>query len=249
MKRTFQWVTMFTVAASMTAMAQQTSPTTAGTSTMQAAQGEKVTVQGCLQPGTGMGSSSSSTNSQGATPTPAPTGSTGTAGSTAPTGTSPTAAAPAGSYGSATGSGMYMLRVTDGGSGNANTGMPSATGGQADARSAAGQQGGRVYHLMADSANDLSKHVGHQIEVTGTLASAGAGRHSGMSGTGATGTTGSGTTGSGAAAPTDSTTGSTGSTTGGTAAGAGSMAAMAGKAAAASVLQVSSIKMIAATCR
>ena len=84
MKRTFHWVTAFTVAASMTALAQQRGlalePTTSGLT-----QGQSVTLQGCLQSGTAMtgGTTGSSTGSTGSTATGSTsTGSTGAAGST-----------------------------------------------------------------------------------------------------------------------------------------------------------------------
>jgi hypothetical protein len=189
----------------------------------------------------------------------------GTQGATAQSGQ----AAGAGRYGSTSGSGMYMLRVSDGGSGNAKTGMPSSTAGQSDARSAAGQQGGRVYHLMADASTNLAAHVGHQIEVTGTLESGSAsgspsmGAHGGSattgsgaagSGSGSTGyagqgTSGSGSTGSGAAGGTGATTGTTTGSQAGSSAGTASMQHMATQAATTGVLKVTNVKMIAATCR
>jgi hypothetical protein len=167
-----------------------------------------------------------------------------------------------GGYASSAAASMYTLRVSDGG-GASRTGMPS-TAGQGDERSAAGQQGGRVYHLMADSSTDLSKHVGHQVEVTGTL-STGAGGHHGMSssagsagttattsggaagaGSGSTGytgqaTSGSGSTGSGAA-------GGTGAPSAGSTSAVGSIASQA-QAAMGGMLHVTNLKMIASTCK
>ncbi|WP_110170033.1 hypothetical protein [Luteitalea pratensis] len=144
--------------------------------------------------------------------------------------------------------------------GGARTGMPSATAGQTDERSAAGQQGGQVYHLMADASTDLSKHVGHEIEVTGSLTSTSAG-HSGMSQSGVTGgtaTTGAGATGggsgsSGYAGPGTSGSGSTGSGAAGGASaapgGTAAMGAMASQTGIAGTLRVTNLKMIASTCK
>jgi hypothetical protein len=143
--------------------------------------------------------------------------------------------------------------------------MPS-TAGQADERSTAGQQGGKVYHLMAaDASTDLSKHVGHEIEVTGTFASAGAGSHHGMSsstgstgstattsggaaggGSGSTGYTGPGTSGSGSTG--SGAAGGAGATSAGSTSAVGSMASQA-QAGMGRMLRVTSLKMIADTCK
>ena len=250
MKRTLQWVTMFTVAAGMTAMAQQQGASTPGMASSQS--GQTVTVQGCLQSGAGM----SGTHTMN---TPAP-GSTASSGTTAPTGSTAAPGAPGATVQSgqaagagragcrAAGANMYTLRVSDGGSGNARTGMPSSTAGQGDERSAAAQQGtGKVYHLMADGSTNLAAHVGHQIEVTGTLSAASGTRGGTSSGyPAASGSSGSGSTGAGAAVGTGTPAGST-SQAGTSTPAMG--ATTPGKAGAAGVLRVSNVKMIAATCR
>ncbi len=238
MKRTFHWATAFTVAASMTALAQH-----AGLALELHDLGAFARSDGHAAgvPAIGHGDEQRAPPPRPVAPearrraapapavpaqpaAPAPTA--GTQGATAQSGQA-AGAGRMGGYASSAAASMYTLRVTDGG-GASRTGMPS-TAGQADERSAAGQQGGRVYHLMADSSTDLSKHVGHQVEVTGTLSSAGAGGHHGMSssarldgqhgddgqrrgggGSGSTGytgqaTSGSGSTGSGAAGGTGAT--------------------------------------------
>ena len=68
---------------------------------------------------------------------------------------------------------VFMLRVRA--TGASQTGMPSATAGQTDARAAAGEQGGTVYRLVADPSTTLGAHVGHQVEVTGRLTAPGTG--------------------------------------------------------------------------
>jgi hypothetical protein len=204
----------------------------------------------------------------------------GTQGATAQTGQSAgagqtSAGTMRGQAGAATsGSGMFVLRATDSGSGNSRTGMPSATSGQTDERSAAGQQSGKVYHLMADGSTNLAAHVGHQIEVTGTLSSmagaasshsgahrsggtatssaGAAGAGSGSSGYTGQATSGSGSTGSGAAGGTG--TSSTGTTAGSSQPGSststmGAMDSTAAGGTHAGMIRVTNVKMIAATCR
>ena len=128
MKRTFQWATAFTVAASMTALAQpQGAPSArrpAGPS-----QGQPVTLQGCLQSGAGSADTAPSTSSTGSTATGSTsTGSTGAAGSTSAAAGTQGATAQSGQaagagrmggYASSAAASMYTLRVTDGGSGRA----------------------------------------------------------------------------------------------------------------------------------
>ena len=298
MKRTFQWTTTFIVAAGLTALAQ--APTSTGQAQAPGAQsgarsGQQVTVQGCLMQGASMTDATSGRTSNpvadagstggaatGATSTGS-TGSTGSSGSavagtqgaTAQTGQAAGAgrtSADQASAGAMAGTG-YILRVTDGGSGNARQGMPSATSGQSDERSAAAQQqGGKVYHLTADASTKLAPHVGHQIEVTGTLSamSGGMGQHHGAaSSSGYTGSTGSSATtskgaagaGSGSAGYTGQATSVSGATGSGAAGGTGtpgstsqagsSTASMAGMdhGKAAGMIRVTNVKMIASTCR
>jgi hypothetical protein len=249
MKRTLQWVTMFTVAAGMTAMAQQQSASTPGTPSSQS--GQTVTVQGCLQTGTGM----SGTHTMNTPSTPGTTASRpGSPGSTAPTGSTANPASPGATAqtGQAAGAGqaaagaaggpMYTLRVSDA---SGRTGMPSATAGQSDERSAAANQGtAKVYHLMADASTNLAAHVGHQIEVTGTLSAASGAGATGSGYPAVSGSSGSGSTGAGAAV-------GTGTPAAGTSQPGTSTSAMgatsSGKAA--GVLRVSNVKMIASTCQ
>ncbi len=297
MKRTFQWTTTFVVAAGLTALAQ--APTSTSQAQPPGAQsgarsGQQVTVQGCLMQGASMTDATSGRSSNpvadagstgGAATGATSTGSTGSSGSsgsamagtqgaTSQTGQAAgagrTSADQAGAHAMA-GTG-YILRVTDGGSGNARQGMPSATAGQTDERSAAAQQGGKVYHLTADASTKLAPHVGHQIEVTGTLSAMsggmshqqGASSSSGYSGsTGSSATTSSGAAGagSGSAGYTGQATSGSGATGSGAAGGTGapgstsqagsSTASMAGMdhGKAAGMIRVTNVKMIAATCR
>jgi hypothetical protein len=94
--------------------------------------------------------------------------------------------------------------------------------------------------LSAGGDVDLSTHVGHKVEVTGTIA----GGHSGMSG-GAASTTGTGgtTTASGA-----TTTASGATTTAGSGAGATTTAQGQGGGRGMRTMHVTSLKMISADC-
>jgi hypothetical protein len=126
--------------------------------------------------------------------------------------------------GTATGAG------TTAGTGGAGT---TASGGQ-------GRGGGAVQTLMltADASVDLKPHVGHKVEVTGTMAGGG-GRRGGD-------TTAAGTaTGTGAAAGT--ATGTTTGTTTGTGTGTGTTAQGGGRAGT-RTMNVTALKMIANSC-
>ena len=103
-----------------------------------------------------------------------------------------------------------------------------------------------MYEVEGINDDELKKHIGHQVEVTGRISMANRGGATGATGgrtTGATGTTGTGTTGTG-------TTGTTGATgTGATGAGARQGAgAQGGSNADLPEINATSIKMVAATC-
>jgi hypothetical protein len=120
-------------------------------------QSQSITVTGCLQ-----------SPSQAGTP-----GATGTAG---------TAAGAAGQW--------RLTNATKGspsGAAGATTPSGSAPGATAGAGAAAGSKGAGMTYVLEGRSDELAKHAGHQIEVTGTLApSSGAG----SSPSGATGTAG-----------------------------------------------------------
>ena len=151
MIRTYQWVATFTLAASMTALAQEPAPAPAQAAAAPSGKGQKATVQGCLQSGTGMRASS-----------------TGIASPILVPGTTPSTTTESGPIPPVKTDTVYLLRASDATGAN-RTGMPSATAGQMDERAAAGAQGGTVYRVMADDATILAAHVGHLIEVQGRV--------------------------------------------------------------------------------
>jgi hypothetical protein len=163
MARTFHWVATITLAAGMTTLAQSQEPAPAPEPTQAPApsapapsgKGQKMTVQGCLQSGTGMRGSSTGIASPIITP-----------------GSTPTSTTESGPIPAVKSDTIYMLRATDA-SGANRTGMPSATAGQMDERAAAGAQGGTVYRVVADDATILAAHVNHQIEIEGRVQPAG----------------------------------------------------------------------------
>jgi len=153
MTRTSQWVASFTLFASMTGLglAQEPVPTPAPASAMPSGKGQKVTVQGCLQSGSGIRASS-----------------TGIASPIVPPGTAPATTVETGPVPPVKADPVYVLRAS-GDSGANRTGMPSATSGQMDERAAAGAQGGTVYRVMAADVTILAAHVGHQVEIEGRV--------------------------------------------------------------------------------
>jgi hypothetical protein len=173
MTRTFAWVTACIAAGSVSVLAQQGQPSQARPD--QAATAKTITLQGCLEPRIGKAGAGPVTPVvPGGAGTTSATGSagdpvSGTQGTPSQAGR-PMPDQPA----AAAATGNYVLRVTESATGSTRTGMPSATGGQTDERSAAGQAGGKVYQLMAGPGTNLATHVGHRIEVSGTMPGAGA---------------------------------------------------------------------------
>ena len=118
---------------------------------MPSGEGQKVTVQGCLQSGAGLHASS-----------------TGIASPVVPPGTTPATTVESGPIPPVKADAVYVLRASDDAGAN-RTGMPTATSGQMDERAAAGAQGGTVYRVMATDVTILAAHVGHQVEVEGRV--------------------------------------------------------------------------------
>jgi len=91
-------------------------------------------------------------------------------------------------------------------------------------------------YMLEGQESELTKHIGHQVEVTGTVAS-GSGSMSG-SGTSGSGSTGSGTTGSASGTSGSGTSASSGSGS------SGNLSRATGS----QRLHVTSVRMIASTC-
>jgi hypothetical protein len=102
-------------------------------------------------------------------------------------------------------------------------------------------------YILEPGSQDLSAHSGHKVEVTGTLASAGASPSAGASssGAGAAGTTAGTSTATGNTAGGAPSGGATATATPPTASGAGATASSMG---AGQRIQVASVRMIASTC-
>jgi hypothetical protein len=170
MKKTCAWVVACVAAVGVSTLAaqgqpSQTAPDPAG--------GKTVTLQGCVEPRIG--------KAEGAGPsTPVVPGGAGTTSATGSAadpvsgaqGTPSQAGRPMPEQPAAAGN--YVLRVAESASSGPRTGMPSSTSGQTDERSAAGQAGGKVYQLIASAGTNLAPHVGHRIEVSGTMPGASA---------------------------------------------------------------------------
>jgi hypothetical protein len=204
-------ITAMTIAGALTLSAQTPSTpqtqTTPKTGDQRSASEQTVTVTGCLQQNSGTGMSGSGS-----------AGSTGSTGSATSGGTGSTAGSTsAGASGSSQGrSSNFVLANAKMAQGSSTSGLGTAT----------------RLSLTGMSDSELSKHLNHQVEVTGRLSGA-------MSGT--TGTTGAaGTTGS--ATGSTGSTGSTGTT--GTTARSGGAAGMGDM----PQLHATNLKMISATC-
>lgn len=226
-------ITAMMIAGALSVSAQtpqtQTAPPTPGD--QRSGSDQTVTVTGCLQQNNAMGMSGSGS-----------AGSTGSA-----TGSGSTAGSSAASTGSTSASGSSQGRAS-------NFMLANAKMAQGSSTSALGSTTRFSLIGMADA--ELSKHLNHQVEVTGRLSGAMSGSNPGNPSGSATGTTGS--TGS-----TGSATGSTGSTgsgsTGGTGSGStGSTAGTTGRSGGAMgsgtgmsdmpQLHATNLKMISATC-
>jgi hypothetical protein len=137
--------------------------------------------------------------------------------------------------------GTYMLTNIEGMGGGGTTAGATTTGGGTTTGSTAagatttGQAGGRGMNslmLTADSSVDLKAHVGHKIEVTGTMAG---GRRNGDTTSGGTTAAGGTTTGGGTTAAGGTSTAGTAGTQGG---GRGGMRSM----------TVTTVKMVSDSC-
>ena len=227
-------ITAMTIASALTLSAQTTGQTTPRTSGDQRSGSDQtVTVTGCVQQNTATGMSGSGT-----------TGSTGSGSATGGTGS--TAGSTGGSTGSTSASGSSQ--------GRSNFVLANAKMAQGSSTSALGST--TRFSLVGMTDAELSKHVNHQVEVTGRL-SAMSGSTSGNRSGSASGTTGTGSTGS-ATGSTGSGSGSTGGTgtTGSGTTGSGSTGSTAGRTGGATgsgmndmpQLHATNIKMISATC-
>lgn len=173
MTRKVAWVTACIAAGSVSLLAQQGQPSTQ--QSVQAGTSKTVTLQGCLEPRIGKaapaavtpvvpgGAGSTSATGSAGDPVSGTQGTPSQAGRPMPEQPSGTATA-----------GNFVLRVTESATGSTRTGMPSASAGQTDERLAAGQAGGMVYQLVAGPGTNLAAHVGHRIEVSGTMPGASA---------------------------------------------------------------------------
>lgn len=203
MRRTALWTSVLATSFGMALAAQSTTGTQTGTqpgqsgSTMKEDSSKTVTISGCVERGDRAGEFKLTNLDRSGTGSTSGTSATsGTSGTTG-TGTS-------GTTGSATGT----------------TGSGSMSGNWSDASA-------REYQLRARGASvRLDEHVGHKVEVTGTVAKEHSGSTAGTSGTGTMGTPG--------------TSGTTGSSTSGT---ASTSHDAKGK-----TLEVTSLRMVSSTC-
>ena len=211
-------ITAMTIAGALTLSAQtpSTPQTTPRTDDQRSGSEQTVTVTGCLQQNSGTGMSGA--GSAGSTGSATSGGTGSTAGSTTSTGAS----------GSSQGrSSNFVLANAKIAPGSSTSGLGTTT----------------RFSLTGMSDAELSKHLNHQVEVTGRLSAA----MSGTTGTtGASGTT-TGTTGSTGSTGSTGGTGSTGSTAGTTARSGGTTGSGAGMIDVPQ-LHATNLKMISATC-
>ena len=134
---------------------------------------------------------------------------------------------------------------------------PSSTAGAAGSAATAGAASAsaamkleKEYKLEASSSSvDLSQHVSHKVEITGTMAGAAATRSGSMSGAGASSSTASG--GATSTGSTPSTPSTTPGASGGSSASSSASTASAARAGSADTptLRVTSLRMISASCQ
>ncbi|MEO7192324.1 MAG: hypothetical protein ABI051_14825 [Vicinamibacterales bacterium] len=224
---------------------------------------QTVTMTGCVQRETGTGGTTAMyrlteverviTNSAGVAPPRSESGVTGASTSGIGSSATGTGASSAGSGGATSTSGSAGAA---GSAGNATAGPQSSKTAQA---TAAGAHGTDEYRLVAASSVDLSAHVNHKVQVSGTIANVGgpasgtrastvtpelhvAGQ--GTTGSMASGSTGAGTTGAGTVGA--STTGSEpGGASGARGAGSSPTNSQAG---ATPTFMVSAVRLVASTC-
>jgi hypothetical protein len=134
------------------------------TTTPSAQSPAKTMITGCVQRADGSGAIGTTGAAGGATASTGGGAAFMLTNATLSTGNS-TSAAPGGSTSTTTGGGAATT-----GAGATTTGTTSANAGAASAPSAAGTSGSS--YMLDDPSNKLTAHVGHKVEVTGTLAPA-----------------------------------------------------------------------------